>query len=378
MGTKIDLTGQIFGNFRVISDAGTYISPSGSRQVRMWLCECLLCGGPTKQSTANLKSGVVKSCGCTKKVDMIGRRFGKLTVIEEIEPIIYSDKKMRNFLCECDCGKTREVSRAHLQDGSAKSCGCDVKINSIGTQFGYLTAIEYVEPAVTPGGRIIPRIRCECACGNDKIVREQDLRSGRTQSCGCKHKEAAAARSKLDLIGKRFGKLTVMRPTSKRRSRQVLFECGCDCGGTTYANSVELQSGKKVSCGCENSVGETKIASSLAKIGIEYEREKTYSSCFNDKTNQRLRFDFLISASDLLIEFDGPQHEKYEPNGWNTYENYVETVYRDGIKNRWCRENNKQLIRIPYTERHHIDAAYMLTLMRLAAMEEDEELVCPA
>ena len=91
-----------------------------------------------------------------------------------------------------------------------------------------------------------------------------------------------------------------------------------------------------------------------------------------------LPFDFYLASNNLIVEFDGRQHEKAEAgSGWNTPQQHEEIVYRDNIKNRWCKENNKQLIRIPYTELPRIDAAYMLTLMRLAAMEEDEELVCP-
>ena len=33
---------------------------------------------------------------------------------------------------------------------------------------------------------------CECDCGNSKEVRGGNLRSGNTMSCGCLHKEAAA------------------------------------------------------------------------------------------------------------------------------------------------------------------------------------------
>ena len=93
--------------------------------------------------------------------------------------------------------------------------------------------------------------------------------------------------------------------------------------------------------------------------------------------NAVLPFDFHVSNSDLLIEYDGVQHSQ-ATGGWNTESLYQGVIARDAIKNNWCRENNKQLIRIPYTELPRIDAAYMLTLMRLAAMEEDEELVCPA
>jgi len=33
-----------------------------------------------------------------------------------------------------------------------------------------------------------------------------------------------------DLIGQRFGRLTALRATGERRSRQVVWHCRCDCG----------------------------------------------------------------------------------------------------------------------------------------------------
>lgn len=52
---------------------------------------------------------------------MIGKNFGKLTVISE------AGSKNRNKLwkCICECGGTAVTSTAHLNSGHTKSCGCD-------------------------------------------------------------------------------------------------------------------------------------------------------------------------------------------------------------------------------------------------------------
>lgn len=61
----------------------------------------------------------------SKKVDVIGQRFGKLTVVEEVEPrITPSGRKFRMVLCKCDCGNTTVASIDHLRNGHTKSCGC--------------------------------------------------------------------------------------------------------------------------------------------------------------------------------------------------------------------------------------------------------------
>lgn len=57
-----------------------------------------------------------------KKIDLTGRRYGRLTVIEE------SQVKIRNkvsWICKCDCGNvTKPIPGNALQSGNTKSCGC--------------------------------------------------------------------------------------------------------------------------------------------------------------------------------------------------------------------------------------------------------------
>ena len=53
-----------------------------------------------------------------------------------------------------------------------------------------------------------------------------------------------------DIIGKRFGKLTVICKSEKRSSGHVLWKCRCDCGNTAYVRKGNLINGSTVSCGC--------------------------------------------------------------------------------------------------------------------------------
>ena len=52
--------------------------------------------------------------------DMVGKKFGKLTVIE------MSDKQgiYYRYLCKCECGNTKVLRGASLRNGLTKSCGC--------------------------------------------------------------------------------------------------------------------------------------------------------------------------------------------------------------------------------------------------------------
>lgn len=56
-----------------------------------------------------------------KAIDLNGRRFGKLTVLQR-EP--NEPKKHARWLCACDCGKRVVVQSHCLISGSQQSCGC--------------------------------------------------------------------------------------------------------------------------------------------------------------------------------------------------------------------------------------------------------------
>lgn len=63
-----------------------------------------------------------------KKIDLIGQKFEKLTVIRRL------DKHERNrplnvWECKCECGNIKQVATTHLKGGNVVSCGC-VKLES--------------------------------------------------------------------------------------------------------------------------------------------------------------------------------------------------------------------------------------------------------
>ena len=59
------------------------------------------------------------------------------------------------------------------------------RINLIGQKFGRLTVIGPAEDAVQANGRTRVRWLCQCECGTILPVRGEGLRSGNTKSCGC-------------------------------------------------------------------------------------------------------------------------------------------------------------------------------------------------
>ncbi len=109
--------------------------------------------------------------------------------------------------------------------------------------------------------------------------------------------------------------------------------------------------------GCQNckiSSGEEKIISYLINNEINFKKEETFKNCVNPKTGKKLKFDFYLSDYNTCIEYDGKQHfqEVKFFGGEKAFENRVEL---DGIKTRFCSDNNIDLLRIPYTEFSEIE-----------------------
>lgn len=60
-----------------------------------------------------------------KSSQIIGRKFGRLTVVERAEDLIAKNGKRRSqWLCKCDCGNTAIARRDALVSGRKQSCGC--------------------------------------------------------------------------------------------------------------------------------------------------------------------------------------------------------------------------------------------------------------
>lgn len=55
----------------------------------------------------------------TKSVNLIGQKFGKLTVIDKCK-----ENNKSYWICKCDCGNIIKVDTYRLQSGHTKSCGC--------------------------------------------------------------------------------------------------------------------------------------------------------------------------------------------------------------------------------------------------------------
>jgi hypothetical protein len=60
-----------------------------------------------------------------RAVDLSGKKFGLLTVVDQAPNQICPSGKQRSvWNCVCECGGTKTTAAVHLRTGAVKSCGC--------------------------------------------------------------------------------------------------------------------------------------------------------------------------------------------------------------------------------------------------------------
>lgn len=102
------------------------------------------------------------------------------------------------------------------------------------------------------------------------------------------------------------------------------------------------------------SKGEVRIRNYLEKKNISFEEQFKIKEC---KHINPLPFDFAIMKNNnlhLLIEYNGEQH--FRPTRFSNADvKFKEIIRNDSIKRKYCKENNINLLEIPYMKFNEIE-----------------------
>lgn len=184
MSTFMDYTGERFGKLVVTE----YVGRNNDNRP-LWRCKCD-CGNEITITSRNISKRNVTSCGCDKREDLTGKKFGRWTVIGKAQKI----GRYYYWHCRCDCGNEKDVRERSLKEGTSQSCGCIQKEvaskicsetkrgNLIGMKFGRLTVISRLGYDMACRGTMW---HCKCDCGNEIDVVCHALTQGKKTSCGC-------------------------------------------------------------------------------------------------------------------------------------------------------------------------------------------------
>jgi hypothetical protein len=177
-----------------------------------------------------------------------------------------------------------------------------------GQKFGKLTILKYVK---TVNKR--PYWECKCECGNIKIIRGKEIKSGLIKSCGCLLHNPIL---RNNLIGKRFNFLIVL-DRDKTNKNSVFYKCKCDCGKETTVSSWKLISSHTKSCGCLRSE-------------VSSENDLKRNKIMVGKNHPRWRFDLTNE------DREENSNRNYNPKSWR----WRNKVYkRDNFTCQKCGDN---------------------------------------
>lgn len=241
------------------------------------------------------------------KINLTHKRFGKLLVLRE------SQNRKRGLVtweCQCDCGNMTLVTTKELRNGTTQSCGCLKKKNLIGQRFGKLIVIDYTNE--TRHNSAV--WKCQCDCGNIVYATTEGLRVGDNTTCGNQAcRTTNQDRYEQSFLGRRFGNLVVISKSNQKHQHGSLWECQCDCGNlcTVTTNHLIMNNTQSCGCLCGKSIGEQNIKKLLDENNIKYKQEYIFSELPNRRYDFAI-FNQQNEVIQL-IEFDGEQHYQEIP-----------------------------------------------------------------
>lgn len=213
--------------------------------------------------------------------DITGKQNGKLTVLAFDS--YTSDGKVK-WLCQCKCGNIKVVRAASFNNGTSSSCGCSRNkptkdcADIVGKKFGRWTVLgrDFTKP------RTNIYLYCVCECTPDKVhsVNYNSLKRGLSKSCGCYNSEHQRELHIKDLVGQRFDRLEVVSFLGVENNHSM-WECLCDCGNTCVKSSVTLTNGFLSSCGkCPRTILTGRTFGDLYVVSYAYsDNGKHYWHC---------------------------------------------------------------------------------------------------
>ena len=121
-------------------------------------------------------------------------------------------------------------------------------IDLTGVEFENLTVLYRSEDMIKDGKRRRVRWHCRCRCGNEFDVIADNLRQRPNMTCNECVNKRRSEHNRIDVVGKKYGRLTIVEVVVNTRPTKV--KCICDCGNEYIGAQADIVSGHTQSCGC--------------------------------------------------------------------------------------------------------------------------------
>lgn len=238
-----------------------------------------------------------------KSVDLTGKQFTNLKVLYRANNSVKNGKTRSKWHCKCNCGNEFDVLYDNLIRRQNMTCKACANQNRIIHNRKDVIGEKFGRLTIIDilWDEKRPKVVCRCDCGNEYIASKSDVITGNTQSCGCLQSEKTSLANTKDWTGHISDYgVEFLCQDHMNDKGQWLWKCKCGCCGSIFTALPA-----KVNNGHVTSCG-CRVQSSgeeyisLTLNNLNIEFIPQYK--FDDcKLEYVLRFDFAIFSNNKFL-----------------------------------------------------------------------------
>lgn len=272
----------------------------------------------------------------------------------------YKNNKQKLSI-ECKCGSTFDKNFSHFKDRKQQSCNqCSKRI-----KWRFDDVKSYIETETNGEYVLLSRTYKR---KKDKLLILHKTHDHsfemtfdqfhRGQRCpDCKGNRIANTRTFTHekfckiLQEKTNGEYEILSHYTSMKDKSLFKHVECGHIWFVLPNSIIQH---KTCPKCNESKGERRIREWLSNANIEFEQQKEFEELLG-VGNKHLSYDFYLVKNDLLIEFQGKQHEKFIIGFHKNKNEFRKQQEHDKRKREYAKEHNIELLEIWYWDFDNIE-----------------------
>lgn len=301
----------------------------GTSQIMNFMCKC---GNIFTTTFGKVHSGHKTTCGkCNfiKKESVLGKKFGKIQLLDINLPNWFHVRTTKKFTFKCDCGRIKLIAWSSIIKQNQTTCGdCNLRPAEWWKDkvFGHLKVLELFD--LKTGSEC--KIKCLCTCGQITYPTTHDLTTGHTKTCGfClekaknwhethnflppkeklyQHKCSVGTYRKIDLEKYFDGSFLIPLEDIRSVESYARFICKL-CGQEFKTKLAWIYYNKIMTCGCvqgSTSAANIEIGKFIETLGLEAKFSK------NELIIGKYKYDITVESKKLIIEHNGLRYHSTE------------------------------------------------------------------
>lgn len=271
-------------------------------------------------------------------------------LLTEYKEDICIDDKVK---IKCHCGNIFDVRFADFRRRKIKQCNKCSGITEVDIHYvrDFVKNNSNCDLLSDTYNNMYDKLDFRCECGEVFTTTFLAFKFGNQRQCKKCGYLITASKTKLNY---EEVKLRIESNGNKLLSKEYInngdkLKINCKCGRVFHRSLNNYMNGSDCCDYCNKSKGEKEIYRFLEKYNILFKQQETFEGCKGKR--KLLPFDFSIYSNDallFLIEYQGEQHYRYVPQFHRNQKGFEKQLDYDNRKREYCKDNNIELLEIPY------------------------------